>query len=277
MKVVVLGDTGMLGGMLYRYLKEEGVNVVGLSRKDGVEVGPGHSVQHRVDDDADYIINCIGAIKPVFNDESRLVEAIYTNAIFPHELPKLFPDSKVIHITTDCVFDGSDGGYTESSLHAPLDEYGKSKSLGEPDTCMVLRTSIIGPEWGGNKRSLFEWFLGQYKSSVNGYTNHLWNGLTTLELSRCIYDIMVNDFYSTGTHHLFSTDVTKYELLRIMESWLKRGIAVNPVEAGTSCNRTMRTTKKLNSILKPKSISGMIEDLIPYVEKQKVGFFDEPL
>lgn len=278
MKVVVLGDTGMLGGMLRRYLeKQDDIDVSGFSRQDGVEVCPGHRVKDFVYDDADYIINCIGAIKPVFNDKSRLVEAIYTNAIFPHELPKMFLDSKIIHITTDCVFDGRDGGYTESSPHNPLDEYGKSKSLGEPADCMVLRTSIVGPEWGGNKRSLVEWFLSQHKSSVNGYTNHIWNGITTLELSRCIFDIIRNELYSNGTYHLFSVDINKYQLLRMMESWWKRGIAINPVEAPQSCNRTLRTTKELNSVLKPKSISMMLEELQPFIRKAVTGPFDEPL
>ena len=280
MKVAILGDTGMLGGMLKRYLEKNEIDVVGFSRKDGLEIHPGYKIPKEIDNtlcSVDYIINCIGAIKPVFNNKSRLCEAIYANAIFPHELIELYPIAKVIHITTDCVFDGSVGCYTEESEHNPVDEYGKSKSLGESTDCMVLRTSIIGPEWNGNKRSLLEWFLGQYKNSINGYTNHIWNGITTLELSRCIFDIIQKNLYSNGIHHLFSTDVTKYELLRIMESWWKRGIAINSVEAPYSCNRTLRTTKTLNDILKPKSTSAMIEDLSPFISKMVTGPFDDPL
>lgn len=277
MKVVVLGDTGMLGGMLKRYLKkQDGIDVVGLSRKDGLKVGPYFNEAQTLNaidalESPDFIINCIGAIKPVFDDKARYTEAIYTNAVFPHELVswnhRFEVGAKIIHITTDCVFDGADGGYTERSTHNALDDYGRSKSLGEPDNCMVLRTSIIGPEWGGNKRSLLEWFLGV--ENANGYDNHLWNGLTTLEFSRCIYDIINMELHSNGTYHLFSNDVTKYELLRIMESWWKRGVAVHKTSAPYSCNRTLRTTNGLNSVLKPSGIEKMIADLIPFIKKQR--------
>jgi len=285
MKVVVLGDTGMLGGMLKRYLeKQDDIDVVGLSRKDGLNVGPYFNEAQTLNaidvlDSPDFIINCIGAIKPVFNDKARQTEAIYTNAVFPHELVswnhRFEVGAKIIHITTDCVFDGADGGYTEKRPHNALDDYGRSKSLGEPDDCMVLRTSIIGPEWNGNKRSLLQWFLG--RGNVNGYDNHIWNGLTTLELSRCISDIINMELYSNGTYHLFSNDVTKYELLRIMESWWKLGIAVHKTSAPHICNRTLRTTKSLNNTLKPSGIEKMIEDLTPFIRRPRTSMFDEPI
>ena len=192
MNVVVLGDTGMLGGMLRRYLEEEGIDVIGVSRKDGLVIHPAYHTASLLNKipallNPDYIVNCIGAIKPVFNDKNRLTEAIYTNAIFPHELVgwnhRFEVGAKIIHITTDCVFDGTEvnaGYYAEGALHNSIDEYGKSKSLGESEDCMVLRTSIIGPEWGGNKRSVVEWVLSQRGKEINGFTNHRWNGLTTL-------------------------------------------------------------------------------------------------
>lgn len=281
MKVVVLGDTGMLGGMLKRFLEDKkDIEVVGLSRKDDFIVdhySPVDELMQLIPNDVDYIVNCIGAIKPVFNDKKRLTNAIFTNAVFPRELANIceLDGINLIHITTDCVFDGLDGGYTEKSVHNPTDMYGKSKSLGEPENCMVLRTSIIGPEWNGNKRSLVSWFLNT--GNANGYDNHIWNGLTTLELSRCIYDIITNELYSGGTYHLFSNDVTKYELLRIMESWWKRGTAVNKTSAPWSCNRTLRTVKNLNSILKPNSINFMIGAIRKYIVPRRNSKFDEPL
>lgn len=274
MNVVVLGDTGMLGGMLRRYLEEVEVDVIGVSRKDGLAIHPVYHTASFLNKipallNPDYIINCIGAIKPVFNDKNRLTEAIYTNAIFPHELigwnHRFEVGAKIIHITTDCVFDGRDGYYTEVSPHNPLDEYGKSKSLGEPEDCMVIRTSIIGPEWGGNKRSLVEWVLSQRGKEINGFTNHMWNGLTTLELSMLIADIMMNDLYYEGIQHLFSNDVNKYELLKWMNRIWDLGIKVNKAEADTSCNRTLRTTKKLNGLLQPQTTFGMLENLKPYI------------
>jgi len=276
MKVAVLGDTGMLGGMLKRYLEtREGIDVVGFSRKDGLKVCPTYHLPFEIAetlDGVDYIVNCIGAIKPVFSDSSRLIEAIYTNAIFPHELVEMFPDTKVIHITTDCVFDGLDGCYTEKSLHNALDDYGKSKSLGESDDCMVIRTSIIGPEWGGNKRSLVEWVISNAGRELNGFANHIWNGLTTLELSRCIGDIMVNDMYANGVVHLYSNDISKYELLQLLNNAWELGIIVSPVPAKMFCNRTLRTTKGLNSILKPKRMHEMFEELRCFIEMDRAEY-----
>ena len=270
MKVVVLGDTGMLGGMLKRLLESKDVDVYGVSRKNGLQISPYYHTSALLNkisvlDSADYIINCIGAIKPVFNERDRLAEAIYTNAIFPHELVKWNNvrgcfKAKLIHITTDCVFDGLDGHYTESSPHNPLDEYGKSKSLGEPEDCMVLRTSIIGPEWGGNKRSLIEWFLCQRGKTANGYTNHMWNGLTTLEFSTLICDIMLRELHSTGIYHLYSNDVNKYKLLKWLNKTLELGIEVSPTEATQYCNRTLRTEKKLNGLLEPLDMYEMLEE-----------------
>ena len=275
MKVVVLGDTGMLGGMLRRYLETEKMDVIGVSRKDGLVVNPAYNMASllnkipALDRYPDYIINCIGAIKPVFNDRIRLSEAIYTNAIFPHELVswnhRFEVGAKIIHITTDCVFDGLDGYYTENSEHNSLDEYGKSKSLGEPEDCMVIRTSIIGPEWGGNKRSLVEWLLSQRGKEVNGFTNHMWNGLTTLELSMLLGDIMQHDLYSDGTQHLYSNDVNKYELLKWMNSIWELGIKVNSAEAPAYCNRTLRTVNKLNGLLQPQGTFKMLENLKSYM------------
>ena len=129
----------------------------------------------------DYVINCIGVIKPVMMKNLR--DAIYINSVFPFDLAVYCEDinAKLIHITTDCVYSGKRKAYIESDVHDALDEYGKSKSLGEPDNCMVLRTSIIGPETFHN-RSLVSWFLKQ--TECQGYVNHFWNGITTKEYGK---------------------------------------------------------------------------------------------
>jgi dTDP-4-dehydrorhamnose reductase len=264
MKAVVLGDTGMLGSMVKEELYTQGIEVVGLSRKDGLVIHPEVGIESLEKfpelDDTDYIINCIGAIKPVFDNKSRLTEAIYTNAVFPHELAAWYCHKKIIHITTDCVFDGIDGWYTENSVHKPSDAYGKSKSLGESEDCMVLRTSIVGPEWGGNKRSLVEWLLSNAGGEVNGFTNHLWNGL----------DIVWNDMYSNGTYHLFSHDIDKFSLILLMNNIWELGIKVSPAKANFPYNRTLRTVHKLNSILKPQPMTKMLEDLTPFIKMDRL-------
>lgn len=276
MKIVVLGDTGMLGGMASRYFKSAGYDVVGLSRKNGFEVDGDwkYLLSHLwpvVMKDT-VILNCIGAIKPVFNDKKRLSEAIYTNAVFPHKLADWTnihlssSNVRLIHITTDCVFSGLDGGaYNENHKHNALDEYGKSKSLGEPANCMVLRTSIIGPEWNGNNRSLVEWLVSNKGKEVNGFLNHSWNGLTTLELCKAIDKIIKRNLYSNGTFHLHSNDVTKYGMLREMAGCWNLNIKVNSVYAAEPCDRTMRTIKDLNGAVAPASFGTMIEELKEYI------------
>lgn len=285
-KVALLGNTGMLGGMVEQNLSSyKGLEVTCFNRNSGFEVAPDldwiiqHSLERVVREkyitywpggtDFDFVINCIGAIKPVFNDKRKLLDAIYTNAVFPRQLADWCEGkTKLIHITTDCVFDGQIGGYTEKSLHNALDEYGKSKSLGEPHNCMVLRTSIIGPEWNGNKRSLVEWLLSNNGKEVNGFTNHFWNGLTTLELSDCIARIMLGNLFQEGTFHLFSDSISKFRLLKLMVSTWGLDIEVNPLRADEFCNRTLETVKNLNAALKPKGLPKMIEELKPFIEKR---------
>lgn len=269
--VVVLGSNGMLGWMAENILSLDH-HVLALNRERFVVNTNWQAMAWSLNYELlkfgrpDYIINCIGAIKPAFNDPKNNGINIMVNAVFPWLLADFAAshESKLIHITTDCVFDGKDGYYTEKSMHNPLDAYGKSKSLGEPDNCMVLRTSIIGPERGTNK-SLMEWLLSNKGKKVNGFTNHIWNGLTTLELSKCINTIIHEDLYQEGTHHVFSTDVTKYDMLKTMNEAWSLCVEISPTEAKEPCNRALRTTKTLNSVLKPVSYFEMIEELREYI------------
>ncbi len=283
MKTAVLGDTGMLGSMVRGVLHSDGIETVGYNRSNGLRVeydlDTYQMLDNVVDPDVKFIINCVGAIKPVFNDPNNVLNAVYTNSIFPRELADWANiktvwgegDKLVIHITTDCVFDGKDGWYTENSPHNAVDQYGKSKSLGEPDNCMVIRTSIIGPEWGGNKRSLVEWFLSQRDGETNGFMQHMWNGLTTTELSRCISDIIWHDLYCDGVYHLFSNDISKYELLEFMNRAWGLNIKVNPADA-VRCNRTLRTFKDLNSILQPQSTIKMLEQMTSFIKMDRTEY-----
>ena len=275
MKVVVLGATGMLGHMVLDVLRTNRVlkpmRVEGLGRST-LEVKPrdlnqlGTALSRLVGFDTDYIINCIGAIKPTFAKATSYANPIYTNAVFPHQLATWcdLTKTKLIHVTTDCVYDGSRGKYVESDRHTAYDEYGLSKSLGEPKDAMVIRTSIIGPETGGRKRSLLEWIKGQSGKSINGFTNHLWNGLTTLELARCIADIVDDDLYEPDTFHLFSSDVTKHQMVEEIAHQYGLEIDISPVDAPSEVNRTLRTEKGLQSVLGPQPFDVMVADLVEW-------------
>jgi dTDP-4-dehydrorhamnose reductase len=115
-------------------------------------------------------------------------------------------ECNVIHITTDCVFSGRGGRYDENSLHDCLDDYGKSKSLGENQNLTIIRTSIIGEE-KTNKKSLLEWVKSQKNNLIFGYTNHFWNGVTCLEMSKFIFTLIKEQNYWKGVQHVYSPDI----------------------------------------------------------------------
>ena len=264
MKIVVLGKNGMLGGAMMEILgNAPKVELIGIGR-DELEVTP-KSLNElgaeltRVIGDVDYVINCIGAIKPIFDGRDQ-VGPTYTNAIFPHYLADWgeLTGVNVIHITTDCVYSGQRGQYTESDAHDPLDAYGKSKSLGEPVNAMVIRTSIIGPEFGGRKRSFLEWLRGEDGGKVKGFTNHYWNGLTTYELAISILDIIDYDIWEPGTFHLFGEDVTKYSMVLGIISAYGLNIEVEPFETDEPVDRTLRSNKDLRDFIQPQPFDDMI-------------------
>ena len=182
MNIFVLGSNGMLGRYVSTFLSKEN-NVINLTRNelDAETVAEEDITNILVDNkysSGDVIVNCIGMIKPQV-DKLGTVAAIKVNSLFPHSLANVGEKigAKVIHITTDCVWSGQDGNYTEDTPHDALDVYGKTKSLGEPENCTVIRTSIIGEEIN-NGRSLVEWIKSQKDQSANGFPNHKWNGVT---------------------------------------------------------------------------------------------------
>lgn len=290
LKIAVLGNTGCLGSMVEYYLEDQGHEVVGFNREQlSLDIEDGKPVRGVLTDAGlgegfDYVINCIGAIKPMFKESSRfeprqmgkIPNNVYVNSIFPWLLTNYCNNLgwksaaeertyRLIHITTDCVFDGEVGRYTEDSDHNPLDAYGKSKSLGEPYGCMVLRTSIIGPEQKGRSRSLVEWLRKNKNKTVSGYTNHYWNGLTTLELAKCIHKIINEGLHGRGTYHLFSDVVSKFDMLETMSNIWGWNIKVKPDSTHPPCTRTLRTVKRLNDVLDPKGFTGMIKELKEFV------------
>ena len=165
----------------------------------------------------DYIINCIGVlIKGSIQDPSN---AILINALLPHKLAQFskVTNAKLIHISTDCVFDGSKGSYIETDNKTAQDSYGLSKSLGEmnDDKNLTLRTSIIGPELKENGKGLFSWFIKQ-KGEVNGFTESIWGGVTTLVLADVIIK-SINENYSGLVHVTNGQPISKFDLLSLIK------------------------------------------------------------
>lgn len=213
--------------------------------------------------DTAWVINCMGATKPYFDNASDLTLPIYSNAIFPHQLAKWaeLMHTNVIHITTDCVYDGYVGRYDERSPHSAQDLYGKSKSIGEPDNCMVIRTSIIGPEKEGRSKHFLSWVKSQKGKPTNGYANHLWNGVTTLELAYIIADVICSYYYENEVFHIFSSDISKHDMIKQISDVYGLDIDLKQVEADVDCDRRLRTIKALNDLTSPKPFIEMIQEL----------------
>jgi dTDP-4-dehydrorhamnose reductase len=216
----------MLGSAVVKILSNSDTEVLGTSRQGN------NSITFDASTDLveevfksfkpDWIINCIGIIKPYINesDSISILNAININSIFPIKLSNAAAniDAKVIQIATDCVYSGSKGAYTENDLHDATDIYGKTKSLGEvpAENMMHIRASIIGPELG-RSTSLLEWFKSQpINSKINGFTDHLWNGITTHAFGKLCAGIIKQNSFRGGRYHVTPRDiVTKADLLRI--------------------------------------------------------------
>lgn len=271
-KILILGSTGMLGNTIAKYflnlndmevyLTYRNENVKILQCKNNIKFD---ALQDEIDilpKDIDYIINCIGVIKPFMNEDP--IAARYINAIFPWKLAQWSKenDSKLIHITTDCVYSGSKGKYIESDLHDALDDYGKSKSLGEPiDECMVLRTSIIGEEIHKDA-SLIAWTKSQKGKTINGFTNHFWNGITSNEYAKCCEKIIRENLYEKGLFHIHAKDiVTKYEMMQYFNEKFDLNLTINPIETNIACNRSLASEKDLCIKLNIPTVKEMIMEL----------------
>jgi dTDP-4-dehydrorhamnose reductase len=276
MKILILGADGMLGHMAEKYFKSECYDVISTTRGT---FSPGkislNLSSHKFNLQSilpsgwtpEYIINCIGIIKPY--SEKNMEETIFVNSMFPHILARQAKELgiKVFHITTDCVYSGLKGSYSEMDKPDPLDVYGKSKSLGEPKDCFVLRTSIIGPETKG-RLSLLEWFFQQDGKEINGFLNHFWNGITTLECSRAIDQIIKNNLYEEGTKHIFSNVVSKFEMVNTFKNVYGTNVKINGINAKDFCDRTLSTSNgEFLNKLDIKNFEQMILDMKDFYEK----------
>jgi dTDP-4-dehydrorhamnose reductase len=247
MKIYVFGYKGMLGRYIYARLKSADIDVIGISRNE-LDATAFNETQlksalfHKGLKRNDVIINCMGTIKPQV-DKLGIITAIKVNSLFPHYLSNVCEKEgyKMIHITTDCVFSGINGPYSENNPHDCIDVYGKTKSLGEPENCTIIRTSIIGEEIG-QSRSLIEWVKSMNGKTINGYTNHKWNGITCFQMAKIFEDIIVNDKYWMGVRHIYSPNVmTKFELVTSIVDIHDLNIEITPTEAAAKCDRSLVT------------------------------------
>lgn len=226
-KILVLGGSGMLGHVLLNKLKLiRSFEVYDITRNKVERINNYKCDVTNFDSllgiikeiKPNYIINCVGVlIKGSKQDPSN---AILINALLPHRLAEFskLVDAKLIHISTDCVFDGSKGNYIETDNKTAQDTYGLSKSLGEINDSenLTLRTSIIGPELKDNGEGLFSWFINQ-KGEVNGFTESIWGGVTTPVLSDIIIK-SINENHTGLIHVTNGKPISKFDLLSLIKN-----------------------------------------------------------
>lgn len=235
-KVLVLGAAGMAGHVSYLYLKNTNkydVKPVVYKKKLAeddivVDVTCKEQVTELIkEQQPDYIINCVGVL--IKGAKEHPENAILINAYFPHLLARLAEDNnaKLIHLSTDCVFSGKKGDYSETDAKDAEDIYGQSKALGEiiSDKHLTLRTSIIGPEIKQNGEGLFHWFMKQ-QGQVNGFTQAFWGGITTLQLAIAIEKAIDNNL--TGLMHVTNGEkIAKYDLVKLLKTvWGKKDVEI---------------------------------------------------
>lgn len=261
-KILILGVTGMLGHTLFKKLIASGAyEVYGTARSvNGLDqffaTDELRNIRPFVDADnfntvikalatvqPDIVINCIGLIKqlPIGNDP---LTAITINAQLPHRISLICKaaNARLIHISTDCVFDGHAGMYSESDMPSPTDLYSRTKLLGEPvyRHCVTLRTSIIGHELK-DKLGLVEWFLAQ-KDPVRGYARAIYSGFPTLELAKIIEEYVLPDNELSGLYHVSSEPISKYDLLHIIKKYYNLATVIDPCH-DLSCDRSMKSER----------------------------------
>ena len=230
MKFLVLGCNGMSGHMVSIYLKEKHHEVKGFARSksDLVDtyVGDARDLEYIkkiiLDGQFDSVVNCIGILNQFAENDHE--SAVFFNGYLPHYLAKITEnmDTQVIHISTDCVFSGKEGGYTENSLRDGETFYDRSKGMGEleDNKNVTLRNSIIGPDIKLNGIGLMNWFL-QQKGSVSGYNKAIWSGQTTLQLAKTI-EVAAKKRVSGLYNMVPNYSISKYELLQLMNQYIRK-------------------------------------------------------
>lgn len=268
-RLLVLGASGMLGHAVDGYFQSQKDYAVTSTYRNAVFLAGAGSIQfdalssrfEALGTGYDYVLNCVGIVKPFMAEDP--VAAVRINSLFPWELARWCNarGMRLIHITTDCVYSGLKGKYVESDPHDALDDYGKSKSLGECVTeAMVLRTSIIGEEIHKHA-SLVAWAKSQKGKTVGGFATHLWNGLSTREYAVICGKIIKNGWYEAGLYHVFAADdVSKLAMMRLFNKKYSLGLTVeekNPPPV----DRTLRSEKALCGKLDVPTVAAMIEGM----------------
>ena len=251
MKFLVLGCNGMAGHMISLYLKEQGHDVFGfdLQKSPYIDSVAGDArnvslVRELIRDRGyDSVINCIGILNQSAEKNKSL--AAFLNGYLPHYLAEITSgtDTQVIHMSTDCVFSGKKGQYTENDIADGETFYDRSKALGElnDNKNITLRNSIIGPDINPNGIGLMNWFM-QQQGPVNGFVKAIWTGQTTLQLAKTM-EAAAKEKASGLYNAVPSSSINKYDLLCLLNKHLRNdAVEILPVD-GVNLDKSLRRTR----------------------------------
>lgn len=278
-KFLVFGSEGMAGNTIATYLFEQGHNVTGFSRFGSKKI---QSINGDVTDKAlvekvikegnyDTIINCIGILNQFAEENHEM--AVYLNAYFPHLLVSLTKNTntQIIQMSTDCVFSGKKGGYTETDLPDGETFYDRTKALGEinDDKNLTLRNSIVGPDSKENGIGLLNWFMKQ-EGTIKGYTNAMWTGLTTLELAKVMEKAAIKK--SSGLINMVHKEsISKYNLLKLFNKYLRNNsLNIEPFEGFVADKSLVRTNFNLK--YEVPDYETMVSEMADWIQTHKSNY-----
>lgn len=266
LNIYILGASGMLGYSIFTNLSEyKGFNVFGTVRNirkkenyfskfknkiiENIDISDLSSLEILFQKNKpDIVINCIGLIKQ-HSISKQYIQAIKVNALLPHELAHICDNyqAKLIHFSTDCVFDGKSGNYQQTDIPTATDLYGRTKHLGEVTygKHLTLRTSIIGHELSSGV-SLVDWFLNQ-KDQVNGYTKAIFSGFPTCYIAKLLAEKIIPNKNLNGLYHLSSEPIDKYTLLSNIAAIYHKNIIINPSDE-LVIDRSLNSTPLRNEL-----------------------------
>ncbi len=281
MKIVILGAGGMLGHRLLQALPEHGHEVVGTIRGvaeesaglkgpagprliGGISAEPEGLVERVLDSERpDVVVNCIGVVKQLATANDPLV-AIPVNTLFPHRLARACAQrgARIIHFSTDCVFSGSAGPYSEASPPDPQDLYGRSKLLGEINApnALTLRTSIIGHEIGDGA-GLVSWILRNRGNRVSGFARALYTGITTDFMAQVLIRLIADFPELCGVWHLSAGPISKYDLICLINEIYDLDLTINRDEAYVCDRRLDSGMFRRRTGVMPPSWRKMLEEM----------------
>lgn len=271
-----MGSAGMAGHQIALYFIEKGYNVTGFSLESNplIEGYTGDATDFEyvrkiiINGHYDYVINCIGILNQFAENDHA--NAVLLNSYLPHFLAKTTSDSntKIIHMSTDCVFSGKRGNYKKDDIKDGETFYDRSKALGELDDNKntTLRNSIVGPDINENGIGLLNWFMKQ-KGSINGFTGSVWTGQTTLQLAKTMEYVIEHDV--TGLYNAVpQKSITKYELLKLFNHYLRNDeLVIEPVE-GTALNKSLVASEIDGKYLIP-DYEAMVSDMAEWIFSHK--------